>query len=257
MDSACICLRNSSNRLTRSVSAEIVSSSPFCTSSCWSIRSRSKSCSRSLGSDGAPEGSGWRESACNCSWLRRRSARVMMLLLMRTIISSTTVSSWPADGLVWAISQGAPTNVASRRTANLFIKYLIRRASAHAQSHPGPKSLSFQLFYRVWACFAGAGRQRRILARRPALVSIGAGLRSRQSSVFISRPLKSQPNAELLKSRRQLKYHALAVSAARYGRSEEVAHSVGSHAVVQVGSVGRSSEGVEYALIPAAAAVWS
>ena len=124
MDSACICLRSSSSLLTRSVSAVIPNSSPFCSNSCWSIRSRSKSCSRSLGSAGAPEESGWRDSFCNCSWLRRRSARVMMLLLMRTTISSTTVSSWPADGLVCAMSQGAATNVASKRTANFFIKYL-------------------------------------------------------------------------------------------------------------------------------------
>src|ERR1039458_6997225 len=62
----------------------------------------------------------------------------MMLLLMRAIISSTTVSSWPGDGLVWAISQGAPTNVASKRTANLFIKYLTRRACTRAAS-PGIK----------------------------------------------------------------------------------------------------------------------
>src|ERR1035438_593003 len=58
----------------------------------------------------------------------------MMLLLMRTIISSTTVSSWPADGMVWANSQGAPTNVASSRTANLFIKYLTRRSRKRAAS---------------------------------------------------------------------------------------------------------------------------
>jgi hypothetical protein len=44
-------------------------------------------------------------------------------------------------------------------------------ATLKVATHPGflkryngPKSLSFQLFYRVWACFAGARRQRRILA---------------------------------------------------------------------------------------------
>src|SRR5208337_4566542 len=36
MDSACICLRRSSSRLTTSVSALMPSSSPFCSSSCWS-----------------------------------------------------------------------------------------------------------------------------------------------------------------------------------------------------------------------------
>src|ERR1019366_7721382 len=86
---------------------------------------------------------------------------------------------------------------------------------------------------------------------------MGAGLRSRQSSVFLSRPLTSHPSAEPPKSRRQLKHRPVAVSTSSYSCSEEVAHSIRSHSVVQVGSVWSSSEGVEYALIPASAPVWS
>ena len=60
----------------------------------------------------------------------------------------------------------------------------------------------------------------------------------------------------VFKSRRQFKYHPLAVSTAGYGRSEEVAHSVESHSVIQVGSVWSRAKGVEYALIPSATSVW-
>src|ERR1035441_7844698 len=95
-------------------------------------------------------------------------------------------------------------------------------------------------------------------ASRPAPgANLTQGLaRSRAVSSSAAR-LNHISSTELLKSRRQLKYHALAVNAACYSRSEEVAHSVGSHSVIQVGSVGRSSEGVEYALVPAASPVRS
>ena len=83
----------------------------------------------------------------------------MMLLLMRAMISSTTVSSWPVDGLVWAISQGAPRNIANRRTANLFIQYLIRRAYTREVS-PGIKiaySLAVILPRLAGLCWAEIG----------------------------------------------------------------------------------------------------
>src|SRR5664279_5724183 len=261
MDSACICLRSSSSRLTTSVSAEMANSSPFCRSSCWSMRSRSKSCSRPLVSGPKPEESGWRDSASNCSRLRRRSARVTMLLLMRAMISSTTVSSWSADWLDWAITRGAPRNIANRSTANFFIKYLIRWAYTREVSPRTKIAYSLELFYRVWpGC---AGRQRRT-QKYAALWSAVTqfkpnGPMSRKKriepKVFEDKEHTIASAGGVFKSRRQFKYHPLAVSTAGYGRSEEVAHSVESHSVIQVGSVWSRAKGVEYALIPSATSV--
>src|SRR5690348_3928366 len=84
-------LRISSRRLITSVSAVIPRSAPFCTSNCWSIRSRSTSFSCLASSESACGPNFSLYSCAVCSRLRARSARVMMELLMRAMISSMTV----------------------------------------------------------------------------------------------------------------------------------------------------------------------
>ncbi len=133
MESACICLRNSSRRFTSSVSAVIPNSCAFSRSSCWSIRSRSKSFSCSLASCSAATWSDcWRASANSCSRALRMSAREMMLLLTRATISSTTVSLGVVAVVVvvwvWARSSGTTNSNVKQRAENLFMYYLIRRA---------------------------------------------------------------------------------------------------------------------------------
>src|SRR5271157_4593385 len=69
-----------------------------------------------------------------------------MLLLMRAMISSTTVS--------WARSRGAPRSIANRRTATFFMKNLIRGAVVRSPPESQPVSC-LGSFYRVRHSCAG------------------------------------------------------------------------------------------------------
>ncbi len=93
-----ICFRISSRRLISSVSPVMPRSLPFCKRSCWSIRSRRTSRCFSATIRSALSAFCCCASCLSWSRLWAYSVRVMISLLTRAIISSTTVSAGVSAG---------------------------------------------------------------------------------------------------------------------------------------------------------------